>query len=480
MMPAIHYAAILPELCLLVFGLGHLLLSFTVQEENKGSLAAIAILILVVAGATLIPLWDQPVVTFAGSYAVDNFALFFKWVFLLAAVLAILHSGSYLRQEGMEHGEYYTLLLFAVLGMMVMASARDLMVVYVGLELMSITFYCLVGFLRGRLGSNEAALKYFILGAFSSAFLLYGFSLIYGITGTTSIPEIHTFLAAHPEAMAAPLALAIVMVIVGLGFKVSMVPFHFWSPDVYTGAPTPVTAFLSVGSEAAAFAAILRIFVSGLAGQSPLWSGLLTALAVITMPVGNLMAIQQRDVKRMLAYSSVTHAGYILVGVVVGGAAGSATVMFYMLSYAFMNIGAFGVVAALNRTEGAEGASLDHFAGLAKVHPALGAVMLVLLLSLAGIPPTAGFFGKFYIFMGAVQANLVWLAVVGMLNSAVSAYYYLRVVVYMYMRDPEGEPQLLLSTPMRWSLAASIAGVFALGLFPDTILALARASAAVF
>jgi len=480
MMPDIQYTAILPELCLVVFGLGHLLLSFTVKEENKGSLAAMAILILVVAGGAMIPLWNHPVVTFSGTYAVDNFALFFKWVFLLAATLAILHSGSYLRQEGMEHGEYYTLLLFAVLGMMVMASARDLMVVYVGLELMSITFYCLVGYLRGRMGSNEAALKYFILGAFSSAFLLYGFSLIYGITGTTSIAGIHTFLAAHPEAMASPLALAIVMVIVGLGFKVSMVPFHFWSPDVYTGAPTPVTAFLSVGSEAAAFAAILRIFVSGLSGQSELWTGLVTALAVITMTVGNLMAIQQRDVKRMLAYSSVTHAGYILVGVVVGGSVGSATVMFYMLSYAFMNVGAFGVVAALNRTDGREGSSLDHFAGLAKVHPALGAVMLVLMLSLGGIPPTAGFFGKFYIFMGAVRANLVWLAIVGMLNSAISAYYYLRVAVYMYMREPEGEPQVLVSMPMRWSLAASMVGVFGLGLFPDAILALARASAAAF
>ncbi len=480
MMPDIHYAAILPELCLVVFGLGHLMLSFTVREENKGSLAAMAILILAVAGATMIPLWNHPVVTFAGSYAVDNFALFFKWVFLLAAVLAILHSGSYLRQEGMEHGEYYTLLLFAVLGMMVMASARDLMVVYVGLELMSITFYCLVGYLRGRLGSNEAALKYFILGAFSSAFLLYGFSLIYGITGTTSIAGIHTFLAAHPEAMAAPLALAIVMVIVGLGFKVSMVPFHFWSPDVYTGAPTPVTAFLSVGSEAAAFAAILRIFVSGLSGQSELWTGLVTALAVITMTVGNLMAIQQRDVKRMLAYSSVTHAGYILVGVVVGGSVGSATVMFYMLSYAFMNVGAFGVVAALNRTDGREGSNLDHFAGLAKLHPALAAVMLMLMLSLAGIPPTAGFFGKFYIFMGAVKANLIWLAIIGMLNSAVSAYYYLRVAVYMYMREPEGEPQVMVPVSMRWSLAASIIGIFGLGLFPDAVLALARASAAAF
>ncbi|RMF87827.1 MAG: NADH-quinone oxidoreductase subunit N [Nitrospirae bacterium] len=479
MIPDISYTAILPELCLTVIALAHLLFTFTVKGEDKGSLAALAIAALVVAGGAMVPLWGHPQVTFAGTYVVDDFALFFKWVCLLAAALAILHSGSYLRQEGMEHGEYYTLILFAVLGMMVLASARDLTVLYVGLELMSITFYCLVGYLRGRIGANEASLKYFILGAFASGFLLYGFSLLYGITGTTSIPGIHAYLGAHPELVGAPLALAIVLCIVGLGFKVSMVPFHFWSPDVYTGAPTPVTAFLSVGSEAAAFAAILRLFVSGLGGQSELWTGLVTALAVITMTVGNLMAIQQRDVKRMLAYSSVTHAGYILVGVVVGGAAGSATVMFYMLSYAFMNVGAFGVVAALNRTD-AEGSSLDHYRGLAKAHPALAATMFVLMLSLAGIPPTAGFFGKFYIFMGAVKANLVWLAVVGMLNSAVSAYYYLRVAVYMYMREPEGEPQVLLSTPMRWSLAASLAGIFALGLFPDAVLALARASAAAF
>lgn len=478
-MPDIAYAALLPEICLSVLALALLLLNFSVPEGNKGSIAGVAVAALVVAGVCMVPLWNHPVTTFAGSYAVDNFALFFKTVFLLAAGLAILHSGAYLRQEGSEHGEYYALLLFAVVGMMVMASGRDLMVIYVGLELMSITFYALVGLIRARLSSNEASLKYFLLGAFSSGFLLYGFSLLYGLTGTTSIPGIHTFLAANPAAVGAPLVLAMVMVVIGLGFKLALAPLHFWAPDVYQGAPTPVTGFLSVGSKAAAFAAVLRIFGSGLAGQGALWSELFTGLAVLTMIVGNLLAIQQSDIKRMLAYSSIAHAGYAMVGVVVGGVIGTSAVLFYMLGYAFMNLGVFGVITALNRTEG-EASSLDNFRGLAKVHPGLAFIMFVLLFSLAGIPPTAGFFGKFYIFMGAVRAGLVWLAVIGMLNSAVSAYYYLRVIMIMYMSEPEGEAQILLSRPMTWGLAVSVLGVFALGLMPDTFLALARSSAVSF
>lgn len=478
-MPDIAYAALLPEICLSVLALALLLLNFSVPEGNKGSIAGVAVAALVVAGLCMVPLWNHPVTTFAGSYAVDNFALFFKTVFLLAAGLAILHSGAYLRQEGSEHGEYYALLLFAVVGMMVMASGRDLMVIYVGLELMSITFYALVGLIRARLSSNEASLKYFLLGAFSSGFLLYGFSLLYGLTGTTSIPGIHTFLAANPAAVGAPLVLAMVMVVIGLGFKLALAPLHFWAPDVYQGAPTPVTGFLSVGSKAAAFAAVLRIFGSGLAGQGALWTELFTGLAVLTMIVGNLLAIQQSDIKRMLAYSSIAHAGYAMVGVVVGGVIGTSAVLFYMLGYAFMNLGVFGVITALNRTEG-EASSLDNFRGLAKVHPGLAFIMFVLLFSLAGIPPTAGFFGKFYIFMGAVRAGLVWLAVIGMLNSAVSAYYYLRVIMIMYMSEPEGEAQILLSRPMTWGLAVSVLGVFALGLMPDTFLALARSSAVSF
>jgi len=478
-MPDIAYAALLPEICLSVLALALLLLNFAVPEGNKGSIAGVAVAALVVAGVCMVPLWNHPVITFAGTYAVDNFALFFKTVFLLAAGLAILHSGAYLRQEGSEHGEYYALLLFAVVGMMVMASGRDLMVIYVGLELMSITFYALVGLIRARLSSNEASLKYFLLGAFSSGFLLYGFSLLYGLTGTTSIPGIHTFLAANPAAVGAPLVLAMVLVVIGLGFKLALAPLHFWAPDVYQGAPTPVTGFLSVGSKAAAFAAVLRIFGSGLAGQGALWSELFTGLAVLTMIVGNLLAIQQSDIKRMLAYSSIAHAGYAMVGVVVGGVIGTSAVLFYMLGYAFMNLGVFGVITALNRTEG-EASSLDNFRGLAKVHPGLAFIMFVLLFSLAGIPPTAGFFGKFYIFMGAVRAGLVWLAVIGMLNSAVSAYYYLRVIMIMYMSEPEGEAQILLSRPMTWGLAVSVLGVFALGLMPDTFLALARSSAVSF
>ncbi|HEX9592706.1 MAG TPA: NADH-quinone oxidoreductase subunit N [bacterium] len=478
-MPDIAYAALLPEICLSVLALALLLLNFAVPEGNKGSIAALAIAALVVTGACMVPLWNHPVITFAGTYAVDNFSLFFKAVFLLAAGLAILHSGAYLRQEGIEYGEYYSLLLLAAVGMMVMASGRDLMVIYVGLELMSVTFYCLVGLMRTRLTSNEASLKYFLLGAFASGFLLYGFSLLYGLTGTTSIPGIHAFLAAHPEAVGAPLILAMVMVLVGLGFKIALAPLHFWAPDVYQGAPTPVTGFLSVGSKAAAFAALLRIFGSGLAGQGELWVELLTGLAVLTMIVGNVLAIQQDDIKRMLAYSSIAHAGYAMVGVVVGGVVGTSAVLFYMLAYAFMNLGAFGVITALNRTEG-EASAIDNFRGLAKLRPGLAFIMFVLLFSLAGIPPTAGFFGKFYIFMGAVRSGLVWLAVVGMLNSAVSAYYYLRVIMVMYMSEPEGEAQVLVSRPMAWGLAASVIGVFALGVLPDTFLALAKSSVAGF
>jgi NADH-quinone oxidoreductase subunit N len=415
--------------------------------------------------------------TLADAVAADEYSLFLQALLLGVAAIAVLLSPSYLRANGLDRGEYYALMLFSVVGMLGLVSSLELVSMFVALEIMSVALYALAGMHRRRMESQEAALKYFVTGAFSSAFFLYGIALLYGVGGTTSLARLRWALSALP-ADSVPLAvLGAGMLLVGFGFKVASVPFHMWAPDVYEGAPTPVTALMSAGVKAAAFGALLRVFASALPSLAAEWQPLVAAVATVTMIVGNLAALAQGNLKRMLAYSSIAHAGYVLTALVaVPGLAGEA-VLFYLVAYGAVNLGAFGTIAALSR-DGREPLSLRDVAGMAERRPALAGALTVFLVSLTGIPVTAGFVGKFYLFNAAVTAGWVGLALVGVVMSVLSAYYYLRVVVAMYMREPEGEDTWAPVSP-----AASVAlGVSAgltlvLGVYPAPVLALARLAA---
>jgi NADH-quinone oxidoreductase subunit N len=411
---------------------------------------------------------------FGGTFLLDPFSAYFKLAFYTACGLGILISMKYLDIEDIHRGEYYALMLFATSGMMLMASAGDLITLYLGLELMALSIYILAGFMRNDSRSNEAGIKYLLLGAFSSGIMLYGMSLLYGISGTTNLNMILAFLRGADLANPV-LFLAMVMLIVSFGFKVAAVPFHMWVPDVYEGAPTSVTAFMSAGPKVAGFAVLLRIFSHTLLPLQDHATAILAGLAVLTMAVGNIMAIAQTNIKRMLAYSSIAHAGYALVGLAAGGPDGAASVMLYVLIYAVMNMGAFGVVIML-RQSGARGEEITDFSGLGKTNKVAAFLMLIFMFSLTGIPPMAGFIGKFYIFKSAVQAGMVWLAVVGVLFSSISAYFYLRVIMLMYMHEPKEEFSLVQSPALALALAISVTAVIVIGVYPSAVLEFARAS----
>jgi NADH-quinone oxidoreductase subunit N len=420
----------------------------------------------------------------AQSLAADDFALFFEALILAIGIVAVLLSPSYLRETAMDRGEYYALMLFAIVGMMGLVSALELVAVFVALEIMSVAVYALAGLQRDREESQEAALKYFITGSFSSAFLLYGIAVLYGLTGTTSLALIAARLhagAASPAMPGAPAtALALVgvgLLLVGFGFKVASVPFHMWAPDAYEGAPTTVTALMAAGVKAAAFGAFLRVFVQALPSLAAQWQPAVAVLALVTMVVGNLAALAQTNLKRMLAYSSVAHAGYLLTAVVAAPGVGTEAVLFYLVAYAAVNLGGFGAFAALTRA-GREPLSLTDMAGLSARRPLLAAALTVFLVSLTGVPISGGFVGKFYLFSAAVSAGYTHLAVVGMLMSAVSAYYYLRVVVAMYMQEPAGEDGWSRVTPgAGLALALATAVVLVLGVYPGPLMDAARAAA---
>jgi NADH-quinone oxidoreductase subunit N len=413
--------------------------------------------------------------------------LFFKLLFLVAAAVTVMTSERYLSVEGVRPGEYYFLVLCAALGMMFMAGGIDLVTIFIGLETMTVSFYVLAGFIRPNRRSNEAAVKYFLLGAFSLGLLLYGMSLLYGLTGSTQLRPIATALATADTGLVLPLA--VMLLVAGVGFKIAAVPFHMWAPDVYEGAPTPITAFLSVGSKAASFAMLLRIFVEALPafrldglgimwGQPVGWGAFFYVLSVVTMTVGNVAALTQTNVKRMLAYSSIAHAGYVLIGVVAGTTRGVTAALVYLMVYAFMQLGAFAIVAMLRRRD-VIGDQLKDLTGLYSTHPASAAAMLIFMLSLGGIPPTAGFMGKFWIFGAAIEAGYIWLAVIGVLNSAVSLYYYVRVVVFMWIATPEEEPAPLHVSPaIAAALALMAVATIVFGVYPQALFELAEYSAA--
>jgi len=446
--PIINLKVILPELVMVITALVVLLLDLILSKDRKVSLGYLSLLGLAVSLVFSIGMWKGGVSTYAFDrmIVVDKFALFFNVLFIVATFITVLISINYIREEGINYGEYYTLVLLAAVGMMLMAKANDLIILFLGLETLSIAIYVLVGFLRTNLKSNESSLKYFLLGAFSSAFLLYGIAFVYGATGTTKLPEIARYV---PHILSNPLLLAAVgLLIVGFGFKVALVPFHMWTPDVYEGAPTSITAFMSVGVKAAAFSAFLRVFLSSFLPLRPDWTMILWILAVLTMTLGNVVAIAQENIKRMLAYSSIAHAGYILVAMTAGGDLATTSIIYYLMAYTLMNLGAFAVVIVYGK-KGEENILISDYAGAGFKYPFLSVAMAIFMLSLAGIPPLAGFVGKFYVFSAAVKQGFIWLTIIGVLNSLVSVYYYLRVTVFMYMKEPVKEVgQLSFSIPI--------------------------------
>ena len=438
----------------------------------------VALVFLLPAALGLTRLWSLPpdsVETMGRMLVMDHFAICFHAIFLITAAVAILLSMPSSAEEGTDHGEYYGLILFATSGMMLMASSRNLLMLFLGLEILSVPLYILVGFTRWRERSLESSAKYFLMGAFSTGFTVYGMALMYAATGTLYIPS----MTAPPEKSAMLLA-GFGLALIGFLFKIAAFPFHYWLPDVYQGAPTPVTAFMIATTKAAAFAAILRIVTAGVFWNGSFtdqWVKLLVVLSVLTMTAGNAVALVQNNIKRMLAYSSIAHAGYVLIAVVSRSEAGITSVVFYLAVYLFMNLGAFGVVLAIDRARGGggEGDLIASFAGLGRRHPVLAAAMTVFMLSLTGIPLTGGFVGKFYIFKAAVDSGLIGVALVGLLNSVLAAAYYLNIVLTMYMKEPVSEPPPVHTPlPVGLGIAISIAGVLYLGLFPDRILEFTR------
>jgi NADH-quinone oxidoreductase subunit N len=465
---------ILPELVLTAGALLVLIADVLLPRHSGHALAGITLLVIGATAASLVPFVDTHVEVAHGLLAVDRFALFFKIVFLTSAAITVLMSIRYLEIEGASPGEYYFLILCATLGMMIMAGGIDLITIFIGLETMAISFYILTGFIKPNQRSNEAAVKYFLLGAFSLGILLYGMSLMYGLSGTTNLrPMAAAFLGHERDPR---LVLAVILVVAGVGFKIAAVPFHMWAPDVYEGAPTPITAFLSVGSKAAAFAMLLRIFLEGLSVMSPDWRLLFEVLSIITMTVGNIAALTQTNLKRMLAYSSIAHAGYVLIGVVAGTPRGVSAVLIYLLIYTFMQLGAFAVIVVMRRQDVA-GDELKDFSGLSFRHPAAAFAMLLFMLSLGGIPPTAGFMGKFWLFSAAIDAHYYWLAFIGVLNSAVSLYYYIRIVVVMYLKKDTIGSQPVVGAPLALVLGGAIVATLVLGIYPRLLFEVAEASA---
>lgn len=467
------YVRILPELVLSVFGIIVMLLDPLVDEEkSQGTLGIIALLgTFAGLGAT----WymaKSPGAAFSNMVQVDAFSVFFHVLVIAIAAVVILTSFEYMAVQRIRAGEYYALILFSVVGMALMSSAVELVLIFIALEISSISTYILAGFRRREASSAESSLKYFLLGSFATAFFLYGVALMFGATGSTNINLIAQKLQmARPELL---VYVAVALMFVGLGFKVGAAPFHVWTPDVYEGAPAPVVGFMSTAPKAAAFAVLLRV-VFTINAPGRFW--LIWVSAALSMTLGNLGALVQNNVKRLLAYSSIAHAGYLLVAFVCIPDLGTSAAMFYTAAYAAMNIGAFAVVSHFANA-GERYVTLEDYEGLGRTSPLLAATLTIFLLSLIGIPMTGGFFAKFYVFSAALKSNIVWLAVIGFLNSAVGAYYYLRIIVAMYMKDARKEvPVSPVPLGLTVALAVSMFATLYLGLFPDQVLQYAQHSA---
>ena len=475
----VDFTVVLPELIVTLTAMALIIADLFLPRSQRRLLAYLSMLGLIGAFIAVLVQHDSNKSGFYGSVVLDGFSLFSSAVFLIVGIFTLLLSVDYVELEHINLGEYYVLVLGALSGMMLMAAANSLIVIFLALELFSICLYVLAGFERTRDKAQESAIKYFLLSAFASAFLLYGMALTYGATGSTMLSGIHTFLQ-NRHATSDPILIAgIGLMIVGFAFKMAVVPFHTWTPDVYEGAPTPVTALMSVGTKLAAFAAFIRLFGVALPTLQSHWGAIIWLLAVITMVLGNLAAVVQVNVKRLLAYSSIAHAGYLLIAVYVArpgvsGNDGVPSLLFYFMVYAFMNIGAFAVVTAIGRT-GEDNTLLPDFSGLAARKPWLAAAMALFMFSLASFPPTAGFWAKFYVFRAALQQGHGELAVIGVLCSLISVYYYLRVILVMYLRPSlEGARSFTVPGALATVLGLTAAGSIVLGFWPSGVLTLAQ------
>jgi len=478
-LPYLDLARILPEIVLTIFGTIVMVLEPLLPDRRKRMLGRLA-----VAGL-LLGLWAVAIAhlyegeAFGGMLVIDGFATFFRTLVIVVGLLCVLCSLHYVERERPDSGEYYALILFSIVGQSLMAASGELIILFIGLEISSIATYVLAGYLRHDIRNNEAAIKYFLLGSFATAFLLYGVAWIYGGTGTTNLAEIRTVLmdpATSPPALLVGVSAALMFV--GFAFKVSAAPFQVWAPDVYQGAPAPVTAFMSAGPKAAAFAAFLRVYMTAFGPIADRWEPIVWLSALGTMLIGNFAALLQTNIKRLLAYSSIAHAGYVMVAVTTHSTIGVSAAMFYLAAYAFMNVGAFAVVTHFARQH-ERYVNINDLAGLARKQPVTAALFTIFLLSFIGIPLTGGFFGKFYIFKAALDAGLVWLTVLGLLNSAVAAYYYLRIIVVMYFHEPGEATETVppLTGGLRIALWSSALATLILGIFPSFVLDVAGRSA---
>jgi NADH-quinone oxidoreductase subunit N len=469
--------AIVPLLCVTLAALAAMGAEAFRDRGERMPIGGLGLVGLAGAGVSSVLLWNRNTASF-GVVVADNFGLFVTLVLVVVGVLTILFSSQVVERDAIPAGDYYALLLFSIAGMIMMATANDLLIVFVALEVLSLAVYVLTGIRRDDQRATEASFKYFLLGAFSSAFFLYGVAFTYGLTGSTRLERIGAYLAAQSMTDNPLILVALGLLLVGFAFKVSVVPFHMWTPDAYEGAPAIVTGFMSTGVKAAAFAAFARVFLSAFEPFSASWAPLVWLLAVATMVLGTVVGVAQSNLKRMLAYSSIAHGGYLLVGLIAANPVGKAAILFYLAVYAVTNLAAFGAIALLGeRSRGND--DLRDYAGLWHSRPALAALMTVCLLSLGGLPPTAGFVAKWYIFSAAVSAEYYGLAVIGMLTSVVSVFFYLRVVVMMYMADREGAAEPVRVSGMGLTaLSASVAVIFYLGILPTRVLDLAAASIA--
>ncbi|MEE9543677.1 MAG: NADH-quinone oxidoreductase subunit N [Thermodesulfobacteriota bacterium] len=460
----IDFTSVLPEIFLAALGIVVLVLDFFLGKKNKSALGYLSIVGLLV----LLPIICKsitPIPSFGGTVIADKFSAFFSIVFVIAAIFTVLISMDYLKKMNAHRGEYYPILLFATLGMMVMATANDLINFFVGLELMALSFYVLVAFRVDNNRSVEGALKYFVLGALSSGIMLYGISFAYGFAGTTNIMDIGRQAVAG-QADSTFLILAIILIVVGFSFKLALFPFHMWSPDTYEGAPVPVAALLSVGSKAAAFAVLLRILIVAFPAFHPEWSSILWVLSALTMVFGSVVALAQKKIVRMLAYSSIAHAGIIIMGLLAFNETGISGILYYLLAYAFMNMGIFTLVALFVRSD-KRGENISDYKGLAREHPILAALMTLFLLSLAGVPPTGGFVAKFFILASAIEAQYYSLAIIGIIATAIALFFYAKVIFYIYMKEAdEGASMPGPCFSYKVVLFFTAAGTVILGIYP--------------
>jgi NADH-quinone oxidoreductase subunit N len=469
--------AIVPMLCVTLAALASMGAEAFRKPGERMPIGGLGIVGLLGAAASTMMLWNRNADGF-GVIAADNFGLFVTMTLVVVGVLTIMFSSQVVQRDQFPKGEYYTLVLFAIVGMMMMAMANDLLVIFVALEILSLSVYVLTGIRRDSARGTEAAFKYFLLGAFSSAFFLYGIAFTYGITGSTRLTAVGSYLSAQALTSNPLVLVAVGLLLVGFAFKISAVPFHMWTPDAYEGAPAIVTGFMSTGVKAAAFPPFARLFLSAFEPFKGEWAPIVAALAALTMILGTVVGVAQSNLKRMLAYSSIAHGGYLLVGLVAANQVGKAAILFYLLGYSVTNLAAFGVIALLGAKD-RDNDDLRDYAGLWNTHPALAALMTVSLLSLGGLPPTVGFIGKWYIFSAAVSAGYYWLAIIGVLSSVVSVFFYLRVVVMMYMADRTAGPvPARVTTVGMGALVLAIAAIFYLGILPAPVMNFAAESIA--